>query len=77
MDKDKTLKVNWNEWREYHLLNPSGHSIHDIIQFWRHHTVSFGKIILLLLVINSADISCFLEYGQVLSYKGHCPAKVI
>lgn len=39
MDKDKTLKVNWNEWREYHLLNPSGHSIHDIIQFWRHSTV--------------------------------------
>ncbi|EDO32185.1 predicted protein [Nematostella vectensis] len=36
MDKDKTLKVNWNEWREYHLLNPSGHSMHDIIQFWRH-----------------------------------------
>lgn len=39
MDRDKTLKVNWNEWREYHLLNPSGHSMHDIIQFWRHHTV--------------------------------------
>ncbi|XP_031558528.1 calcium-binding mitochondrial carrier protein SCaMC-2-like [Actinia tenebrosa] len=36
MDLDKTLKVNWNEWREYHLLNPSGHSMHDIIQFWRH-----------------------------------------
>lgn len=41
MDKDKTLKVNWNEWREYHLLNPSGHSIHDIIQFWRHTMVSY------------------------------------
>ena len=40
MDKDKTLKINWNEWREYHLLNPSGHSIHDIIQFWRHAIVS-------------------------------------
>ena len=40
MDKDKTLKVNWNEWREYHLLNPSGHSMHDIIQFWRHSMVS-------------------------------------
>lgn len=39
MDKDKTLKVNWKEWREYHLLNPSGHSMHDIIQFWRHSTV--------------------------------------
>ena len=40
MDKDKTLKVNWKEWREYHLLNPSGHSMHDIIQFWRHSSVS-------------------------------------
>ncbi|KAJ7372293.1 hypothetical protein OS493_019737 [Desmophyllum pertusum] len=39
MDKDKTLKVNWKEWREYHLLNPSGHSMHDIIQFWRHSSV--------------------------------------
>ncbi|XP_027039843.1 mitochondrial adenyl nucleotide antiporter SLC25A25-like [Pocillopora verrucosa] len=39
MDKDKTLKVNWKEWREYHLLNPSGHSMHDIIQFWRHSNV--------------------------------------
>ena len=48
MDKDKTLKVNWNEWREYHLLNPSGHSIHDIIQFWRHSTVSEVALIMFL-----------------------------
>lgn len=54
MDQDKTLKVNWKEWREYHLLNPSGHSMHDIIQFWRHSTVSrfyFKSTILLLLRI--------------------------
>ncbi|XP_046845149.1 calcium-binding mitochondrial carrier protein SCaMC-2-like [Xenia sp. Carnegie-2017] len=36
MDKDGSMKIDWNEWREYHLLNPSGHSVHDIIQFWRH-----------------------------------------
>ncbi|XP_028408332.1 calcium-binding mitochondrial carrier protein SCaMC-2-like [Dendronephthya gigantea] len=36
MDTDGSLKIDWNEWREYHLLNPSGHSMHDIMQFWRH-----------------------------------------
>ena len=40
VDKDGTLQVDWNEWREYHLLNPSGHSLHDIIKFWKHSSVS-------------------------------------
>ena len=40
MDTDGSLKIDWNEWREYHFLNPSGHSMHDIIQFWRHSSVS-------------------------------------
>lgn len=57
MDRDKTLKVNWNEWREYHLLNPSGHSIHDIIQFWRHHTVSNMRIMMTI----EASVEPFFE----------------
>ena len=44
MDKDGSLKIDWNEWREYHFLNPSGHSIHDILQFWRHSSVSQGGL---------------------------------
>lgn len=38
MDKDGTLKIDWDEWREYLLLHPS-QSIHDIIAYWRHSTV--------------------------------------
>ncbi|XP_014788605.1 calcium-binding mitochondrial carrier protein SCaMC-2 [Octopus bimaculoides] len=38
MDKDGTLKIDWDEWREYLLLHPS-QNIHDIIAYWRHSTV--------------------------------------
>eukprot|EP00794_Sanderia_malayensis_P016130 gene16130-17756_t len=36
MDKDGSLQVEWQEWRDYHFLNPHSHSITDIIRFWRH-----------------------------------------
>ena len=45
MDTDGSLKIDWDEWREYHLLNPSGHSMHDIIQFWRHSSVRFLSLL--------------------------------
>lgn len=37
MDKDGTLKVDWNEWRNYLLLHPSS-DLRDIYAFWRHAT---------------------------------------
>ncbi|XP_059155487.1 calcium-binding mitochondrial carrier protein SCaMC-2-like [Physella acuta] len=38
MDKDGTLKIDWNEWREYLILTPS-QSIHDILHYWRHSSI--------------------------------------
>ncbi|XP_066293551.1 calcium-binding mitochondrial carrier protein SCaMC-2-like isoform X4 [Branchiostoma lanceolatum] len=38
MDKDGTLTVDWDEWREYLLLHPSA-DLKDIVKYWRH-TVS-------------------------------------
>ncbi len=39
MDKDETLKINYDEFREYLLLHPSS-SIWDIVHYWRHASVS-------------------------------------
>ncbi|PVD21912.1 hypothetical protein C0Q70_17715 [Pomacea canaliculata] len=38
MDRDGTLKIDWNEWREYLLLSPTG-SIQDILHYWRHSSI--------------------------------------
>ncbi|XP_063966605.1 mitochondrial adenyl nucleotide antiporter SLC25A24-B-like isoform X1 [Lytechinus pictus] len=40
MDKDGTLKVDWNEWRNYLLLHPSS-DLRDIYAYWRHATHSY------------------------------------
>lgn len=39
MDKDGTLQIDWDEWREFHFLNPNAHNMVDIIKFWKHSTV--------------------------------------
>lgn len=39
MDKDNTLKIEWSEWRDYLLLSPS-QNIDEILQHWRHASVS-------------------------------------
>ena len=39
MDKDDTLLINWNEWRDYLLMHPSS-DITEIVHFWRHAMVS-------------------------------------
>ncbi|XP_076455316.1 calcium-binding mitochondrial carrier protein SCaMC-2-like isoform X2 [Babylonia areolata] len=38
MDKDGTLKIDWNEWRNYLILSPSG-NLRDIIHYWRHASI--------------------------------------
>ncbi|EDW41254.1 GM24660 [Drosophila sechellia] len=38
MDKDGSLNISFNEWRDFMLLAPST-DIHDLIKFWRHSTM--------------------------------------
>lgn len=38
MDRDGTLKIDWNEWRNYLLLSPSA-NLHDILHYWRHASI--------------------------------------
>lgn len=39
MDQDGSLNISYDEWRDYLLLAPA-HDIHQLIDFWRHSTVS-------------------------------------
>lgn len=45
MDKNGTMTIDWNEWRDYHLLHPV-ENIPEIILYWKHSTVrnSFLKV---------------------------------
>ncbi|KAK5852436.1 hypothetical protein PBY51_023905 [Eleginops maclovinus] len=38
MDKNGTMTINWNEWRDYHLLHPAD-NIPEIILYWKHSTI--------------------------------------
>uniref|UniRef100_A0A8C4WUH8 Solute carrier family 25 member 24 n=1 Tax=Eptatretus burgeri TaxID=7764 RepID=A0A8C4WUH8_EPTBU len=38
MDKDNTMQVDWNEWRDFYLLNPAS-SVQEILQYWKHTTI--------------------------------------
>lgn len=38
MDKEGNLQIDWNEWREFHLLNPHAHNLNEIRKFWKHAT---------------------------------------
>ena len=41
MDRDGTLDISFNEWRDYLLFHPSA-NLRDIIHYWRHATVRRG-----------------------------------
>lgn len=43
MDKDGSLFISYNEWRDFLLLAPSA-DIHDLIKYWRHSVVSFAHM---------------------------------
>ncbi|CAB1332452.1 unnamed protein product [Coregonus sp. 'balchen'] len=38
MDKNGTMTIDWNEWRDYHLLHPAV-NIPEIILYWKHSTI--------------------------------------
>lgn len=38
MDKDGTLKIDYNEWRNFLLLSPA-QNIHDLLRYWRHSSI--------------------------------------
>ncbi|ERE71227.1 calcium-binding carrier protein SCaMC-2-like protein [Cricetulus griseus] len=38
MDKNGTMTIDWNEWRDYHLLHPV-ENIPEIILYWKHSTI--------------------------------------
>lgn len=42
MDKNGTMTIDWNEWRDYHLLHPV-ENIPEIILYWKHSTVSLHQ----------------------------------
>jgi len=42
MDKNGTMTIDWNEWRDYHLLHPV-ENIPEIILYWKHSTI-FEKV---------------------------------
>uniref|UniRef100_G3X2T6 Solute carrier family 25 member 25 n=1 Tax=Sarcophilus harrisii TaxID=9305 RepID=G3X2T6_SARHA len=38
MDKNGTMTIDWNEWRDYHLLHPV-ENVPEIILYWKHSTI--------------------------------------
>ena len=59
MDKDGTLTISWEEWREYLLLQPV-ETVREIFRIWRHATVRYKGYLILcwahLFVCQSIDI---------------------
>ncbi len=46
MDKDGSLEISFNEWRDFLLYCPSS-DIHDLIKYWRHSTVGKKEFIVI------------------------------
>lgn len=38
MDKDGTMTIDWNEWRDYFLFNPLS-NMEDVARFWKRSVV--------------------------------------
>uniref|UniRef100_A0A665TXR9 Calcium-binding mitochondrial carrier protein SCaMC-3-like n=1 Tax=Echeneis naucrates TaxID=173247 RepID=A0A665TXR9_ECHNA len=43
MDRDGTMTIDWNEWRDHFLFNPF-HNMKDIVHYWKHsHMFDIGE----------------------------------
>lgn len=40
MDRDGTMTIDWQEWRDHFLLH-SLENVEDVLYFWKHSTVSW------------------------------------
>lgn len=86
MDKDGSLQVEWNEWRDYHFLNPHSHNITDILKFWKHSVVrtiflQFNETLLYFCCLLSRNFviaeRIFDETLSLLTHKKGCCNSVI
>lgn len=41
MDRDGTMTIDWQEWRDHFLLH-SLENMEDVLHFWKHSTVRWG-----------------------------------
>lgn len=39
MDRDGTMTIDWQEWRDHFLLHTL-ENVEDVLYFWKHSTVS-------------------------------------
>ncbi|XP_030238267.1 calcium-binding mitochondrial carrier protein SCaMC-1-B isoform X1 [Drosophila navojoa] len=68
MDKDGSLNISFNEWRDFMLLAPST-DIHDLIKFWRHSTAGvqgwlMSVMLLLAKYVKLPDTELYLDIGE-------------
>ncbi|XP_030081502.1 calcium-binding mitochondrial carrier protein SCaMC-3 isoform X2 [Drosophila hydei] len=68
MDKDGSLNISFNEWRDFMLLAPST-DIHDLIKFWRHSTAGVhGSLMSVMLLLGKyikfSESELYLDIGE-------------
>ncbi|XP_060654175.1 mitochondrial adenyl nucleotide antiporter SLC25A23 isoform X2 [Drosophila nasuta] len=66
MDKDGSLNISFNEWRDFMLLAPST-DIHDLIKFWRHSTAGVQSWLISVMLLGrkySMNKDVYLDIGE-------------
>uniref|UniRef100_A0A4Y0BLV9 EF-hand domain-containing protein n=1 Tax=Anopheles funestus TaxID=62324 RepID=A0A4Y0BLV9_ANOFN len=67
MDKDGSLNISYDEWRDFLLLAPSS-DIHELVKYWRHSTVStICKAASIFFGLLGRNASIYLDIGEDLN----------